>query len=181
MKNNIVWLKERVCTDISVVGSKCYSLAKLLKFGANIPQGFCITTHVFRKLFIDSGLLTDVLYSLRNCNPNDIVGLTNISRRAQGIVVKNVLPKDIKRTLIQAYNKLSNCSGNDSSVVIRSSATAEDLAKVRRLIEKFGQTVPIGRIGEPRDIATIALFLASDDSAYVTGQMIVADGGWSIQ
>ncbi|MFC1970252.1 SDR family NAD(P)-dependent oxidoreductase [Chloroflexota bacterium] len=59
--------------------------------------------------------------------------------------------------------------------------TAEDVAKARRLIERFGQTVPIGRIGEPRDIAKIALFLASDDSAYVTGQMIVADGGWSIQ
>lgn len=59
--------------------------------------------------------------------------------------------------------------------------TAEDVAKVRKLIERFGQTVPIGRIGEPRDIATVALFLASDDSAYVTGQMIVADGGWSIQ
>ena len=59
--------------------------------------------------------------------------------------------------------------------------TAEDVAKVRRLIERFGQTVPIGRIGQPRDIAKIALFLASDDSAYVTGQMIVADGGWSIQ
>jgi NAD(P)-dependent dehydrogenase (short-subunit alcohol dehydrogenase family) len=59
--------------------------------------------------------------------------------------------------------------------------TAEDVARARTLIEGFGQTVPIGRIGEPRDIAKIALFLASDDSAYVTGQMIVADGGWSIQ
>jgi 3-oxoacyl-[acyl-carrier protein] reductase len=59
--------------------------------------------------------------------------------------------------------------------------TAEDVAKARRPIERFGQTVPVGRAGEPRDIAKVALFLASDDSAYVTGQMIVADGGWSVQ
>lgn len=37
--------------------------------------------------------------------------------------------------------------------------------------------VPMGRIGTPQDIANIALFLASDLSAYVCGQDIVADGG----
>ena len=37
---------------------------------------------------------------------------------------------------------------------------------------------PIGRVGDPEaDIGSVALFLASDDSAYVTGQTIVCDGG----
>jgi 3-oxoacyl-[acyl-carrier protein] reductase len=36
---------------------------------------------------------------------------------------------------------------------------------------------PLGRIGQPRDIATIAAFLASDDSYWVTGQTIAASGG----
>jgi len=43
--------------------------------------------------------------------------------------------------------------------------------------EKLAARVPIGRIGQPSDIANIALFLASDDSAYVCGAEIVADGG----
>ena len=38
-------------------------------------------------------------------------------------------------------------------------------------------TTPLGRIGQPRDIATIAAFLASDDSYWVTGQTIQASGG----
>jgi NAD(P)-dependent dehydrogenase (short-subunit alcohol dehydrogenase family) len=39
---------------------------------------------------------------------------------------------------------------------------------------------PLRRLGEPRDIAGIAVFLASDAAAFITGQCIVADGGVSI-
>jgi NAD(P)-dependent dehydrogenase (short-subunit alcohol dehydrogenase family) len=38
--------------------------------------------------------------------------------------------------------------------------------------------VPLGRIGEPNDVAAVVLFLSSPASAYVTGQTIAVDGGW---
>ena len=40
-----------------------------------------------------------------------------------------------------------------------------------------GETVPLGRVGTPDDIAGAALFLASDDARYVTGEVISVDGG----
>lgn len=50
--------------------------------------------------------------------------------------------------------------------------------------ERLGRIIPgipLGRIGTPRDVAGAALFLASDDGAYVTGVTLFVDGGWIIQ
>ena len=41
--------------------------------------------------------------------------------------------------------------------------------------------VPLKRMGEPEDIANAVVFLASEKSSYITGQVIVVDGGWTIQ
>ncbi len=49
--------------------------------------------------------------------------------------------------------------------------------EVERFIEKRKEQVVLGRAGRPEDVASLALFLASDDSNYITGQVICCDGG----
>jgi 3alpha(or 20beta)-hydroxysteroid dehydrogenase len=44
--------------------------------------------------------------------------------------------------------------------------------------ELYRKVVPLGRIGAPREVARLALFLSCDDSSYITGQPFVIDGGW---
>jgi 3-oxoacyl-[acyl-carrier protein] reductase len=42
------------------------------------------------------------------------------------------------------------------------------------------KTIPSGRMGKPLDVANLAVFLAGDESSYITGQCIVCDGGYTL-
>jgi NAD(P)-dependent dehydrogenase (short-subunit alcohol dehydrogenase family) len=46
-----------------------------------------------------------------------------------------------------------------------------------KMIARIASTIPMGRLGEPEEVAKVALFLASDDSSFVTGIELFVDGG----
>ncbi|MEJ8777163.1 SDR family NAD(P)-dependent oxidoreductase [Pseudogracilibacillus sp. ICA-222130] len=57
----------------------------------------------------------------------------------------------------------------------------QSLSTSKDLLKQLIQATPLQRLGQPEDIAKAALFLASDDSSYITGAEIVIDGGFSAQ
>ena len=48
-------------------------------------------------------------------------------------------------------------------------------------IQALVDRIPIGRLALPEEIAKVVAFLASDENTYITGQNILADGGFTIQ
>jgi NAD(P)-dependent dehydrogenase (short-subunit alcohol dehydrogenase family) len=60
-------------------------------------------------------------------------------------------------------------------------AHAEMLGGLEKVYASIDQFQPIGRPGEPREIAHLALFLASDEASFLTGAIITADGGMTAQ
>jgi 3alpha(or 20beta)-hydroxysteroid dehydrogenase len=96
-----------------------------------------------------------------------IIGLTRVAAlelAAKNIRVNAVCPGAIDTAM-------SNPAQLDPDA-----ANSEELAQA--VEELYRKVVPLGRIGQPAEVARLALFLSSEDSSYITGQPFVIDGGW---
>ena len=82
---------------------------------------------------------------------------------AEGVTVNTLLPGFMNTERVVELNQ---------ATAAREGVAVESIA--RRTI----QQIPARRIGEPRELAALAAFLASERAGYVTGQAIAVDGGW---
>jgi NAD(P)-dependent dehydrogenase (short-subunit alcohol dehydrogenase family) len=55
----------------------------------------------------------------------------------------------------------------------------KNITEVPQIAEMIATQTPMGRMGTPEEIAKAALFLASDDSSFMTGAPLIVDGGWT--
>lgn len=56
----------------------------------------------------------------------------------------------------------------------------KELLEDEKIFEGFVAPIPMKRLGQPNDIANAALFLASEQSSYITGHALPVDGGWTM-
>lgn len=77
------------------------------------------------------------------------------------------------------YNITSNAilPGYFMTPMVELTAFETDPENPQRVIDEIEDAIPIGRLGEPREIGYLAAFLASDEAAYITGTEIRIDGG----
>ena len=61
---------------------------------------------------------------------------------------------------------------------VRTPIWAERVAANPRIFDRLARWYPLGRVGEPEDVANAALFLCSDDAAWITGVTLPVDGGF---
>jgi len=104
-----------------------------------------------------AGLVGTAMLGSYNASKHAVVGLTRnaaIEYGPMGIRVNAICPGIIRTPML--------LSGFDTTPEI---------------LEQFGRVHALKRIGEPEEVAQLVLFLASDDSSFITGQAIAIDGG----
>ena len=98
---------------------------------------------------------------------------------AAGAVALMLLPplgyRADARELEAFYAAVADASGLPVILYNNPDASGVDLAP--ELIAPLKAMTPLGRLGEPNDIANAALYLASDESSFVTGQALSPNGG----
>jgi dehydrogenase/reductase SDR family member 4 len=101
---------------------------------------------------------------------NTVIGAYGMSKAADHMLVKNLAaewgPKNVRVNAI-------------APGLIKTDFAKALWEDSKRRAEREAAT-PLRRLGEPRDIGGVAAFLASDAAAFITGQVIVADGGVTI-
>ncbi|WP_428741341.1 SDR family oxidoreductase [Tenacibaculum sp.] len=65
--------------------------------------------------------------------------------------------------------------------VIKTSMVDRITGKVKEVEKQFENMEPIGRMGQPEEVAAVATWLCSDDASFVTGNAMTVDGGWTAQ
>jgi len=135
------------------------------------------------------------LYGVFNCTKAFLPGMIN---QKYGKIV-NIA--SIAGTTV-GFPALTHYSASKAGIVGFTKALALELAKHRinvnaiapgpietpgtktgnkELEEQTLRAIPLGRWGQPQDIANLVAFLASDKSSFITGQCIIADGGYTTQ
>ena len=108
---------------------------------------------------------------------SSILGLIAVPEVAAYNVSKGAL-NQFSRSIAVEYGSYGIRSNSICPGLIETNMTA-DLMNDASLMQEWSKEYPIGRFGKPEDVASACLFLASDESSFITGTVLPVDGGFT--
>lgn len=135
------------------VDGTMYCLVEAARAMAEADGGAIVCTSSINAWFVEE---THAVYNVTKAAVWALIRSAAIDLAAHGIRVNGVAPGVVDTPL------------------------AELVVHNAELAPEYLKAIPLGRFGQPSDIANCVLFLASDEAAYITGQTIVLDGGQTL-
>jgi len=117
--------------QVPLVGGKNASLGEMYREltsrGVRVPNGFAITAPAYRYAIEAAGVTAELHELLDPLDPSDVTDLQTRAAVARDIVYRAGLPDDLEAEILAGYAALRAEYGDDVTLAVRSSATAEDL------------------------------------------------------
>lgn len=172
--------------------------ACLEEWHAGNPEKF------IKVLVNNAGITKDGLFMwMSESNWDDVIavslkGLYNVTQKVVRQMIKNKSGRIINMSSVSGLRGVpgqTNYSTAKAGIIGATKALAQELAKMNITVnavapgfintemignidmEKYLKVIPVGRVGEPEEIAHLVSFLASDKSSYITGEVININGG----
>ncbi len=136
-------------------------------------------------------LARGVLPGMRERKWGRIINVTSIAVKqpVDGLMLSNSVRSAVTgfaRTLanevapfgITVNNILPGYTRTDRVEELATAIAGREATSVGEALGKWESEIPMGRLGEPRELAALAAFLASERASYITGSSIAVDGGW---
>lgn len=108
-------------------------------------------------------------------NISSVNGLTGIGEEAYSAAKAAII--NLTQNMAVRYGRYNVRANVICPGTIQTPIWAERVAKEPDVFEKLAKWYPMGRVGQPQDVAHAALFLVSDDASWITGVTLNVDGG----
>ncbi len=136
----------------------------------NVKSAFRVTKAVVPHMQAQGGGKIINIASVAGLRPSPLMGVYSVSKAAL-IMLTQVLAMELAPHNIQV---------NAIAPGVIKTRFSQVLWQTPQIAEPILQRTPLGRFGEPEDVAGLALFLASPASDYITGAVFVVDGGMNV-
>ncbi len=131
MSDYIIKLDQLTMQDLDQVGGKNASLGEMIThlnaLGVKVPGGFATTADAFKEFLQTSGLSERISDKLKNLDTDNIDDLRETGKQIRNWVLETPFQAPLENAIREAYDNMKAELGDDFTVAVRSSATAEDL------------------------------------------------------
>ena len=142
-------------------------------FRVNVEGTFLVTKHAVPLLTAARGAIVNI---------GSVAGLVGIKKRFAYCATKGAVVAMTKQLAVEyptEFRVNCICPGTVDTPFVESYLEKYHKHEKDQVRAQLNQRQPVGRLGKPMEIAKLALYLSSEEAAFVTGSIVTIDGGWT--
>lgn len=163
------------CAGIGLVGGVTETELEDFQrlFRVNVEGTFLVTKYAIPHLISSQGSIVNI---------GSVAGLIGVKKRYAYCATKGAVVAMTKQLAVDYPTQLRVnciCPGTVDTPFVEGYLDKYHRHEKEKIRAELNQRQPIGRLGQPREIASLAVYLSSAEAGFVNGSVITIDGGWT--